>query len=243
QSTLRRFRWTAVLGSAGAAILAVGGLLGYIPGLRALGSIRPGYVPMAPSTAVCFLIISAALFGHTRERRTGSGRAAVIALILLVAVFGLLDLIGSIAGLDLTFEDRLTSNAGTLGGIPLARMSPATSPGFVMAGLGTLLLWLRPSAGGQAARFGHSASSLGVLTALLGAIVALAYTFGTPLMYWGGTVPMAATTAMAFLFVGAALSAAAGPRSFPMRLVAGDSLSARLSAVFLPLVASALLVQ
>ncbi|MCK7535554.1 MAG: hypothetical protein MZV63_33495 [Marinilabiliales bacterium] len=38
---------------------------------------------------------------------------------------------------------------------------------------------------------------------------------------------MAATTAIAFVLLGAAIAAAAGPESFPLRLICGDSTSAR----------------
>ena len=45
------FKITLTLGSVGAILIAILGLLGYVPGLRVLGSIRPDYIPMAPSTA------------------------------------------------------------------------------------------------------------------------------------------------------------------------------------------------
>src|ERR1035437_7745220 len=64
RSTGLWFGRTIALGTAGAAILALAGLLGYVPGLRVLGCIRSDFIPMAPSTAVCFLILSVALFRH-----------------------------------------------------------------------------------------------------------------------------------------------------------------------------------
>ena len=41
-----------LLAATGAIVVAMLGLLGYVPGLRALGSVREDYIPMAPSTAV-----------------------------------------------------------------------------------------------------------------------------------------------------------------------------------------------
>ena len=242
-ATARRFERAVVLGAAAAAFIALGGLLGLVSGFRALGRIRANYIPMAPSTAGCFLILSAALFLHARGRRAGVGHRAIVALVSLVAVFGLLDVVGGLTGLDLTREDWLTRNGGSLGGVPLGRMSSITSPGFVAAGLATLLTWLRPSSPGRAARLGDWASSLGVLTALLGATVTLAYLLGRPLLYGGTAVPMALTTAIAFVFLGIASAAAAGPQSLPLRLFVGESLSARMTRIFLLLVSSALLIQ
>jgi Zn-dependent protease with chaperone function len=46
-----------------ALIIAISGLLGYIPGLRLFGSIIKNYIPMAPSTAINFIFCIAYLYG------------------------------------------------------------------------------------------------------------------------------------------------------------------------------------
>ena len=242
-STALRFRRTVTVGCAGAAVVALAGLLGYIPGLRVLGSMRPSYIPMAPSTAVFFLILSVALYSHARGRRQGVGPGVMLALALLVTVLALLDIVGGIAGMDLTLEDRLTSGVGTLQGIPVGRMALATSVTFVAAALGTFLLWLGQRNSRHTGRLERWASSTGLLTMLIGATVLLGYGFGTPFMYGGHLVPMAATTALAFLFLGGALAAAVGPENFCLRLTVGDSTSARLWRAFLPLTVTVVLLQ
>lgn len=88
-STALRFRRTAAVESVGAAIVASAGLLGYVPGLRILGSLRSDYIPMAPSTAGCFLILSVALFRHARKPWPGPCPISTIAPVLLVPVRGL----------------------------------------------------------------------------------------------------------------------------------------------------------
>ena len=42
-------RRVSVFGAGGAILIALSGLLGCVPGLGFLGSVRPGYIPMAPS--------------------------------------------------------------------------------------------------------------------------------------------------------------------------------------------------
>jgi len=54
--------------AAGVATIAVAGLLGSVPGLRVLGRLRSDYIPMAPATAVSFLMLCSALFGLVRAR-------------------------------------------------------------------------------------------------------------------------------------------------------------------------------
>ncbi len=230
------YRRTVILGSAGAAIGALVGLLGYLPGLRLPGSVRPDYIPMALSTAACFLILSVALFWQARRPRQGFSLMAMGALVLLVSMFCLLEVVGNLVGMDLNCEGWLAHEAGALGEIYVRQMSPATGITLFAAAMGTfLLLLLRSRSSPCALGLGHWTSSLGVLIMLAGSTVLLAYLYGTPLMYGGTTVPMAATTALAFLPLGAALVAAAGPESFPLRLVIGNSTSARMSRAFLPL--------
>ncbi len=240
-ATLRRFNRAAILGSVAVALLAVAGLLAYLPGLRTFGSIRPpDYIPMAPSTAWCLLILGASVFGHTRAHLQRRGRTALAGLVLLVMFFGFLEAVQPWLGIEL--EGWFVSEAGKLGAIPIGRMSPATGVELMLAALGTFLLLLSPGAP-DSQRLGHSASTLGVLTLLIAATVLLAYLYGEPLMYDGTTIPMAATTALAFMFLGTALAAATGPNSFPLYLVAGSSTAARLSRRFLPLAALAVLLQ
>lgn len=243
QATGIKFRRTVDLATSGVAIIALAGLFGFVPGLQLLGSIRPGYIPMAPSTAACFLIFSTALFLRARKFLQGIRLMAATVLVLLVMAFCLLELAEAFVHIDLNLSDKLFPSMGMLGTIPVGRMSSATAATFVIAGLSTLLLMLR-SRGSRSIRHpGNWASGLGALTMLVGATVLLAYLYGAPLMYDAGSVPMAATTALAFLFLGVALAASPGSESFLMRRMSGDSTSAVLSRVFIPLIVSIVILQ
>ena len=198
---------------------------------------------MARTTAVCFLFLAAALSLQARKPGQGPGLLAMKAPAILVILFALLNVVGSIAGMDLNFEDRLIPEMGRLGKFSVGHMPPVAGAIFVMAWFGTFLLLLRSRSSRHARRLGHWAASLVVLTMLAGATVLLSYLYAAPLLYGGSMVPMAATTAIAFLFLGTALAAAAGPESLPMRLLIGDSASAHLSRVFLPLTIAVVLSQ
>jgi PAS domain S-box-containing protein len=243
QSIPPHFRRAIILGSVAVVVLAFAGLIGYVPGLRMLGSIRQDYVPMAPSTSACFLILGTVLFRHSRRSWQGAGFFPMVFLVCLATIFVLLDVVGEVVRIDLNFEDQVTTGMGTLQGIPIGRMSPATAITFIVAGLGNLMLLLRLRSPHAVLFLGHGASVLGVLTILVGGTVLLAYLYGSPLMYSGAVIPMAATTAIAFIFLGLALTAAAGPASFPLSLVTGDTTPALLSRVFLPLTVAAVLLQ
>ena len=51
-------------------LVALLGLLGYLPGLELVGRIRAGYIPMAPSTAGSFLILCFVLYCLERKGRS-----------------------------------------------------------------------------------------------------------------------------------------------------------------------------
>ena len=71
----------------------------------------------------------------------------------------------------------------------------------------------------------------------------LGYLFGTPLLYGGDIIPVAATTNVAFLFLGTGVVVAAGPGFYPLNLFFGHSTRTRLTRIFLPLVLLLILAQ
>jgi len=236
-----RFRRTAVAATCASAIIALAGLLSYLPGLRVLGSILPDYIPMAPTTAGCFLLYGATLFIQVRKPLQGVSRIVISALVASGILFCFLALVEKPGGMDLNFDDRLLQ-APRLGSIPVGVISPFTAATFVLDGVGILFLFFT----GQAPppqRGRDCAALLGAFSSLIGATVLLAYLYGSPLMYDGSTIPMAATTAIAILFLGIALMAATGPESFPMRGLIGASTSARLSRAFLPLILASIVLE
>ncbi len=238
------FRRTVALASTAVAVIALAGLLGYGTGVRVLGSIRLDYVPMSPGSALCFIIFSMTLFYRNRKPLTGFGLTAAAVLVFLPTLFGLLGFVDIFVGTYLNYEEQLFPTVDVMGAIPLWRMSSVSGAGFTMTGVGMVLLLLRNRSSRYARQLGNWASSMGVLTVLVGATVLLAYLNGTPLMYSSGSaVPMAATTALAFIFMGVALAASAGPESFPVCRVTGDSTSSLLSRVFIPLVVAAVILQ
>ena len=226
-----------------AAAIAVMGLLEYVSGSHILGRIQPGYILVDPATAVCFLILCLALSGFVRTSWRGAGLFAIAGLVILVTAFGLLDVVGGLAGAQLSFEATMFAAAGALGGIPVGRMSPGTAIAFSLAGLATLLLLLRSRPARHARRLGNWATGLGVLTLLLGTTVLLSYLYGTPFETPSNVVPMTASTSVAFILLGIALSSTAGPDSFVVRRLTRDSTASRLTRVFVPLTVMVILLQ
>ena len=143
------------------------GLLGYLPGMRLLGSVHSAYIPMAPSTALSFIALSLILGLYSHRPPTGALHVGCL-------------LIGA-AGSFVTFASIL---------------------------------------------------------------MLFGYIYKQPFLYGrDSVVPMALTTAIAFLFLGLAIITGNGPGQLFTRFFAGTSTRSRLLRVFIPLIIFFILVK
>ncbi|MBT9538006.1 MAG: hypothetical protein IVZ94_07715 [Nitrospirae bacterium] len=193
------------LSTAGLGLIAI---IGWLTNLWLLHSIRPDYIPMAPSTALAFIIMGGSLFVSARW---SSHYLAILfskVSAVLVALFALLMLIQFFIGTDFGIERLLAGESGTLRGFPTGRMSPVTAVSFLLSGLSQLFLLyvpqtLRPS------RYLVVGMTVGVL--ITGLAIIICYLLGTPLLYGGSVIPVAMPTAIAFVMLGGGLFAASMP--------------------------------
>jgi putative nucleotidyltransferase with HDIG domain/PAS domain S-box-containing protein len=239
QKTSGFLRRVAVRCGAAAALLGFLGFLGWILGSPLLDGIRPEYFPMAPATGLAFMFLGAILALHTLKPQPGWGGILSLALAGLVTVFGLLEFVEYFIEVDLTYEELLFPIQARFGTVPLYQISPMAGGIFSIAGLALLLL-LRP---GARSMHRHLAGVLGSLVGGAGFIVTLAYLFGIPLLYGSGMIPLAPTTAIAFLSLGSGLVAATGPEGFPLRLLVGPGFQTKLLRFVLPLVVIAIILH
>ena len=225
-SAKRRLKQAGRACAGATTLLGALGLLGWVTPWRRLASIDPDYIPMAPSTALFFLLLGSALLLDLR--RPSPRRMAAVSL--LVSIFAAVQLASFLAGLSPSLEALLVPDPEPFGNVLTARMSPLTSCGFLFAGLSLLLIALR----GARRTAGDVAGGLASLVALLGLLATLGYVYGTPLLYTAPVVPMALPTALAFVCLGTALIALAGPDRFPLRPLGGPGARARMLRAFLP---------
>jgi two-component system cell cycle sensor histidine kinase/response regulator CckA len=226
---------TALACASATAFLGGLGLLGWITPWPGLASIDPVSIPMAPSTALAFLLLGATVI---LEARRPSPRLTTT-VSLLVSVFACVQLVTFFAGLPPTLDALFVPDPDMFGGAPTGRMSPWTALGLLLASLSLLLVGLASS---------HRALdavgvSLALAVLLLGGVVTLGNLFGAPLLYGGPVVPMAFPTALAVGFLGLALVGLAPRDSAPLRPFTGFSARARLLRAFLPVVPVILVVE
>ncbi len=218
-------------------------LMGWIGGRQLEISTFLHWVPMAPSTSVCFIALALTELWESRDV-TGKIRIAVsITLAASVIVYCLIGLVDYWGESVPYIEDRFFSAPGFLNDVPLARMSPLTAGLFILSG-GAMLLGLLRSAspeGGKVA--GNLSGVLGSVVTFAGFTILLGYVYGTPFLYGSSTVPVAATTATAFLLLGSNALMDLRPRDFPIRHFMGSPVQNRLVRTFVPLVFLAVVIQ
>jgi serine phosphatase RsbU (regulator of sigma subunit) len=230
----RRFFRLAPLWCAGLTFFLCGlTLVGWTTGMQVLASIRTNYIPMAPSTALCFALVAAAIILQVRTRlRHGWFVRALGLIVIFVAAAKLFELI---TGWGFHLDAWLVHNPATFGTVLTGRMAPLTAVNFLFLAAGLLALTSharRRMAGG----FGAAAS-------IISMIVLLGYAYGTPVLYGGRFVPVALPTACAFFVSGLAVMAAAGAGAWPLRSFVGDSTRALLLRAFVPAVAALMILD
>ncbi len=200
-------------------------LIGWVSGLEVLASIRQTYIPMAPSTALAFTLLSLVLLlrEHPKFRRP-------VAELLLVVV-GILaggKLVEFFSGRSLGVEEWLVADPVMFGAVRTGRMSPITALNFLLICVAILAL--------LKVRMRFWAGPVAAVVLAISGVVVLGYMHGTPLLYGGTIIPVALPTAAAFILLGSSVIAAIGAECWPLRNWQGDSTRALLLRWFLPMV-------
>jgi PAS domain S-box-containing protein len=177
------------------------------------------FIPMAPSTALGFLLLGLALLTRVVWAERAGIRVASAVVSWTVAGVTFLNL-----AFPAWLDEILGGAAGDFGRVRLGVMSPVTA--------GALLLL--SVAGGLVGRRTLYASACATVAALVGATVALGYAYGTPLLYGSSTIPVALPTGLSLLLLGSAVVAVAGSGVWPLQPLVGPSPRARMLRAFLP---------
>jgi PAS domain S-box-containing protein len=188
------------------AVIAAGigsvALLGWFIQIPKLSSFGADLIPMAPSTAVLFVIFGFAIL--VRSRRQPSRRALRVCSALGVVGASIVSLIFLLAcnEIYLPFERLGFDFSGTVHGAPIGHMSAVTAFCFLLLSL-SFLASLRGAAGWS----WRTISALGLAGLLFGIcfVFLLAYLFGTPLLYGGRFIPPALNTLLALTMVSMSL--------------------------------------
>jgi PAS domain S-box-containing protein len=209
------------------------GLIGWFLGLSNLTSFGPKFIPMAPSTAISFILLGGSILSNLQSPSSKSKRIFGATALLVVGAFSFLEIVQFCGfATDFDIEGMLLPNLGAFGHVLAGRMSPITAVCFVFASVASGMLM--PA--GSYRRFARNATSItGWVLAVVNIIFILGYLYGAPLLYGGAIIPIALSTALAFEFLAVAIIIASGSDKMPLRLFTGNSARAILLRTFVPL--------
>ena len=210
-SNARGVRITCAVAGAIPAVFGLMSLLGWLLDFPRLASFGPDLMPMAPSTAVLFLLHGFVLAMHARSGlgrvglwlTQGAGALAAGVVLLLVGLTAF--------NVHPTAEHLGFAIDGEIQGAAIGYISPITAAWFLLASLASLLAPSPRSAFRLRRRslaFGSAALLLGTALVFL-----LAYLYGEPLLYGGGFIPPALNTVVAFVVLSVGILVHVGRRS------------------------------
>jgi PAS domain S-box-containing protein len=198
---------------------------------------------IALSAAMIWIFLGLVFAYHTARPLKRIAGIIVQAVLVLIAVTGIIEFVFSIQGSHFIVENFFVS-VGTMvfGGLS-SPISPAAL-GLAVPAAVMLILLIRSNGSPAKPRWIPEATGVtGLAIVLVSFTFVLSYAFRDPLLYGTKILPIAFISALAALFTGVALIAAAGPGAVPARYMIGNSTSARLLRTFVPLVIGLILVE
>ncbi|HVN73204.1 MAG TPA: PAS domain S-box protein, partial [Methanoregula sp.] len=237
------FTRLAIVSGLLAAAVSLLGLVSAHSGLIVLGGTSPNSRAIALSAALAWIVLGSVL-AYSAARPFGrAARLAVQAVLFVIAALAATEFGFSVLGSHF-FVETLFVQAGTVVLGPLSYPVSPVAAGLVAASAVALAALLRSRDHGSGRETWRTAMSIpGIAIALVSFTFILSYAYGDPLLYGTRFIPIALLSALAAFFTGVAIVAAAGPGAVPARYLIGDSTSARLLRVFIPLVAAIIILE
>ena len=197
---LRRFTQYARLAGTAAVVVGTLVLLGWLLDVGLLKSVLPGKIAMKPITAICFVLLGAALvllvLAPAQHVVSATRRRAAVVCATLAAATGLATLCEYRFGVDLGI-DRLFFRDSLLVKADPGRMAANTALAFVQLGGSLLLLDARHKIGRLCSEL------LALATLVLGAIALLGYLYGIESLHTlFAYTPIAVHTAFLLVLLG-----------------------------------------
>jgi hypothetical protein len=185
QRSIRLLHSASQVSAASAAAIAFVALLGWSIHLPLLASYGANFIPMAPSTALLFVLFGGAIVlrDHYPQNR------AIFFSSLFVGIFGALTALVlfylSSKEIHPDIEHFAFTPVGSMDNVPLGHVSPLTTFCFILSALSFLLLHF-PSEGGRWRT--RAAFGLAFLCLLVSLTLLTAYLLGAPLFFGSNTV-------------------------------------------------------
>ncbi len=195
--SLRKGSFGALLSGLVVLAIAAVALAGWATGRHLLASMGDSFVPMAPDTALSFIILGLSLVLLSTCRQSYFRPIRYSAF--LVASIATLRLVESVSSIDLNVDRWLFRFPLDWFGPKQAGYMAVTSAACSLCISTSLFL---TTMSGRKANAGDIADTLAIVASSIGLGIVLVYALGAPMHYSRTTIPMALNTAVAFCVLG-----------------------------------------
>ena len=187
-------------------IFPLSSIIGWVSNILVLASLNTRYIPMAPSSTICFLLLITAFILLLNKEKNKLFIYISGFLGILVSLYGLITYICLKYGFDFSLDNLWLPTFGNLNGIPTGRMAHSSGMLFFILGTSPVAYIISLLRNKGSIYYQNWAILSSLLTALFSLFFILAYGFNTPLFYDGNTIPIALTSSITFMLVGIAYS-------------------------------------
>jgi PAS domain S-box-containing protein len=219
-------------------LISILALVGWLFDLPVFSSFKKEFIPMAPLTALIFILYG--LFLAFEENLVSEVQKKIVVIFIsILSVYCVLHFIAYFLKIGRTFDLFLFPSVERLKKFPVYKMSPYSGLLFFFVGI-AILLKLKCKNKDSILKI---VAGIGLVILLAAFVACLGYLFGTPFLYSGNIIPIAATTAIAFFSLGYGLILLSGEKTLPLSYFVGQTANARILRAILPIVVIGLIVE
>jgi len=212
-------------------ILAVQSLFGWLLDEPAFTSFSPDYIPIAPATALMFLILCMVFFSDIYFGKYPFAKFYAKSLTVLTVLICLEIFLERVFSFPWDIENVFIRNPQFLGTVPTGHMSPIASWLFIFICLG--ISGIRQN---NATMIKYIGGGVSLTVLVASSVFLIGYLYKAPLLYGGHIIPEALPTAICFLLFSIYLLRVYEVRYWSFNLIKENAISRRLLKTMLPIV-------
>jgi len=228
-------RLTIIFGT-GTVFISILGLASIYWNLGIYRVFNPGYKTIAFSAAIIWIVFGLILAFQAKKPFRGRTRACILAVIVIIAIFALIEFPLQLLGQPFIIETWLYQFGNAILAYPTTPISPVAAGLMIPSSLALFLLVYVFGSHEKIQDARNAVGILGIFVFLVSFTFLLSYIYGIPFLYETSILPIAPESTITLLLLGAGFITAAGTDAAPLKYFMGNSTKAYLLRTFVPLV-------